>query len=95
MAAAAALRGMDVKLWARSAASAERAEQQLDDEWSRAGDSAAAARVAVVGDLGDLRDATVVVEAVREDEFVKREVFSGSGREPPGRRLSSPPRLRP
>ncbi len=76
VAAVAALRGMDEKLWARSAASAERAEQELEEEWSRAADSAAAARVAVVGDLGDLGDATVVVEAVREDEFVKREVFS-------------------
>jgi len=76
VAAAAALRGMAVKLWARSAASAQRAESQLADEWSRAEDSAAAERVVVVEHLADLSDATVIVEAVSEDEFVKREVFS-------------------
>jgi 3-hydroxybutyryl-CoA dehydrogenase len=75
VAAAAALRGLDMKLWSRSAASADRAERQLDEEWSRAGESAAGERVELVEHLADLGDATVVVEAVREDEFVKRDVF--------------------
>jgi 3-hydroxyacyl-CoA dehydrogenase len=76
VAAAAALRGITVKLWARSNPSADRARQQLDAEWSRADDGTAADRVEVVEHLADVADATVVVEAVREDELVKQDVFS-------------------
>src|SRR5215213_1478832 len=76
VAAAAALHGMTVKLWARSAASAGRAEQQLGGEWARAGDMSAAGRVEFVEHLTDLGTATVLVEAVREEEAVKHEVFS-------------------
>src|SRR4051794_26409380 len=75
VAAVAALRGMPVKLWARSAESQDRAERELDREWLRGEDSAAAGRVEIVRRLADLGDTTLVVEAVREDEYVKREVF--------------------
>src|SRR4051795_6039087 len=75
LAAVAAMHGMPVKLWARSAGSQDRAERELERQWSRGTDSAAADRVEVVRSLVDLSDSTLVVEAVREDEFVKREVF--------------------
>jgi 3-hydroxybutyryl-CoA dehydrogenase len=75
VATVAALHGMPVKLWARSAESQDRAERELERQWSRGADSAAPDRVEVVRSLIDLADATLVVEAVREDEYVKREVF--------------------
>jgi len=75
VAASAALRGMAVKLWARSAESEDRAQRRLEGEWTRAEDESAAARVELVRSLAELGDATVVVEAVREDTYVKREVF--------------------
>src|SRR5687768_15761146 len=76
LAAAAALHGMTVKLWARSSGSADRARALLEADWSRADDSSAGERVEIVEHLADLGDVTVVVEAVREEESVKREVFS-------------------
>jgi 3-hydroxyacyl-CoA dehydrogenase len=67
---------MTVKLWARSSGSADRARALLEADWSRADDSSAGERVEIVEHLADLGDVTLVVEAVREEESVKREVFS-------------------
>jgi 3-hydroxybutyryl-CoA dehydrogenase len=74
VAAAAALGGMRVTLWARSAESADRAEKMLDREGARGADGVPE-RVEVVRHLADLHEASVLVEAVAEDELVKRQVF--------------------
>ncbi|MBA2342674.1 MAG: 3-hydroxyacyl-CoA dehydrogenase family protein, partial [Thermoleophilaceae bacterium] len=61
--AAAARDASEVLLWARSDASAERAEAAVDG----------AARV--VTDLGGLRDRTIVVEAIAEEQQAKGELL--------------------
>src|SRR5437660_9027574 len=69
LAACAAICGVRVTLWGRSEESLERAGASLDDEGANAGD------VALTGDLESLAAATVLVEAVAEDEYVKHEVL--------------------
>jgi 3-hydroxybutyryl-CoA dehydrogenase len=78
LAACAALRMDDVVLWARSASSAERAMERvatLCEKLDHPEAAEAAGRVQATDAVEELRRATVVVEAVREDEFVKRQVL--------------------
>jgi 3-hydroxyacyl-CoA dehydrogenase len=75
VAAAAALRGMAVKLWARSDDAAGRATRLLEAEWERAEAGRGDRRVEIVRGLDELADAGVVVEAVREEGRVKCEVL--------------------
>jgi 3-hydroxybutyryl-CoA dehydrogenase len=79
--AATAARHGDVVLWARSDASAQRAEQSVHEVCGRLSGEVNAARVQVTTDLGRLGDATVVVEAIAEDVDAKADLY---GRLPDG-----------
>ncbi len=82
--AATGARHGDVLLWARSDASAQRAEQSVHKVCGRLQGEVNAARVKVVTDLGALGDATVVVEAIAEDAGAKAALYGtlpdGDGR---------------
>lgn len=72
LAVAAAGSGHDVKLRARSEASAEKARASIEKQCGRLDDAdAALARVTVTTDLGELADRSYVVESVAEDYDVK------------------------
>ena len=75
--AATAARHGDVVLWARSDASAERAEATVHQVCGRLSGEVNAARVRVTTDLGGLADATVVVEAIAEDLEAKTALYRG------------------
>jgi 3-hydroxybutyryl-CoA dehydrogenase len=60
-----------VLLWARSAASADRARAALDAQCERLNGEIDAGRIRIVTDLGALGEATVLVEAVVEDHGAK------------------------
>jgi 3-hydroxybutyryl-CoA dehydrogenase len=66
LAACAAASGVPVTLWARSAGSLERARESVERD---------AAEIALTNDLDSLSAATVLVEAVVEDEYVKHDVL--------------------
>ncbi len=74
--AATAARHGDVVLWARSAASADRARQSVEKVCGRLSGEVNATRVRVTTELGDLADATVVVEAIAEDLDAKRALYA-------------------
>jgi 3-hydroxybutyryl-CoA dehydrogenase len=82
--AATGARHGDVLLWARSDASAQRAEASVHKVCGRLQGEVNAARVKVVTDLGALGDATVVVEAIAEDADAKAALYGalpdGDGR---------------
>jgi 3-hydroxybutyryl-CoA dehydrogenase len=78
LAATASGRG-EVVVWARSAGSAERARAQVRGICEKLDGTADAARVRVETDLAALAEATVLVEAVCEDEAVKRTVLGDLG----------------
>jgi 3-hydroxyacyl-CoA dehydrogenase len=69
LAAAAAGAGFAVTLWARSAPSLERAREAIER------DGEAAGRITLSTDAGALGGATLLVEAVVEEELVKHEVL--------------------
>jgi 3-hydroxybutyryl-CoA dehydrogenase len=75
--AATAARHGDVVLWARSDASAERAEQSVHKVCGRLQGEVNAARVRVVTELEALGDATTVVEAIAEDLDAKTALYRG------------------
>lgn len=79
LAATAAQHG-DVLLWARSAASAERARNAVAKWCAKLSEEPIADRVTIVSDIGDLADATFLVEAVAEDHDTKAGVLSQLGR---------------
>src|SRR4051794_39569649 len=80
LAAAAAESGIGVTLWARSAASAERARESLGADVD----------VDVTGDLDALERATVAIEAVLEELDVKEETLRAlAERADPGTLLAS------
>ncbi len=82
--AATGARHGDVLLWARSDASALRAEESVHKVCGRLQGEVNAARVKVVTDLDALGDATVVVEAIAEDVDAKAALYAaipdGDGR---------------
>jgi 3-hydroxybutyryl-CoA dehydrogenase len=73
--AATAARHGEVVLWARSGGSAERARGTVDGICGRLTGAVNARQVRIETDLGALGEATVVVEAVAEDEAVKSRVL--------------------
>src|ERR671936_23121 len=75
VAASVALAGIEVRLWARSDESAARAAEAVGRELERAERSFGDRRVEVVRDLAELGTATLLIEAVAEDEYVKRQVL--------------------
>jgi 3-hydroxybutyryl-CoA dehydrogenase len=79
LAATAAVHVERVWLWARSQQSAQRAREHVAGICAKLGREDAAARVDITQSLGDLVDATIVVEAVREDESIKRDVLRRLG----------------
>jgi 3-hydroxybutyryl-CoA dehydrogenase len=78
--AATAARSGAVKLWARSAESAQRARSTLDKICGSLNDEVDSAEVQVVTDLEALGGATVLVEAVVENEEPKANVLAELGR---------------
>ena len=82
--AATGARHGDVLLWARSDASAQRAEDTVHKVCGRLQGEVNASRVRVVTDVADLADATVVVEAIAEDLDAKTALYrslpDGDGR---------------
>jgi 3-hydroxybutyryl-CoA dehydrogenase len=99
--AATGARHGDVLLWARSDASAQRAEASVHKVCGRLQGEVNAARVKVVTDLEALGDATVVVEAIAEDADAKAALYGalpdGDGRcwRPPRPRCPSSTSPRP
>src|SRR5436309_7066478 len=75
LAVSAAARGIPVLLWARSPESAGNALERIGAEGDRLEADGAAKRVTTTTNLSDLSEATLVIEAVREDEDVKRALF--------------------
>jgi 3-hydroxybutyryl-CoA dehydrogenase len=80
LAATAAQHG-DVLLWARSTTSAERARKTIAKWCEKLSERPIADRVTIVDDLGALRDATFLVEAVAEDHDTKAGVLAELGRQ--------------
>jgi 3-hydroxybutyryl-CoA dehydrogenase len=70
--AATAARQGEVLLWARSG---DKARAAVDKACGRLSGEVNAAHVKVVGDLAELEDATVVVEAIAEDVDAKAELY--------------------
>jgi 3-hydroxybutyryl-CoA dehydrogenase len=68
-----------VVLWARSDRSAGRARERVAASCEKLERPDAAARVCITEAIEDLRGSTIVVEAVREDERVKRHVLEHLG----------------
>jgi 3-hydroxybutyryl-CoA dehydrogenase len=75
LAACALERAFEVTLWARSEESAQRAGVALELEAQKRDDTEALARLSVTTDLQGLERSTLIVEAVAEDEYVKRQLF--------------------
>jgi len=78
--AATAARQGEVVLWARSGGSAQRARGTVDGICGRLTGEVNARQVRIETDLDALGEATVVVEAVAEDEAVKSRVLGDVGR---------------
>jgi 3-hydroxybutyryl-CoA dehydrogenase len=78
--AATAAQHVDVLLWARSEASAERARGAVAKWCGKLSEEPIAERVTVVSDLDGLAQATFLVEAVAEEHAVKAGVLSELGR---------------
>jgi 3-hydroxybutyryl-CoA dehydrogenase len=78
--AAAAARHGEVVLWARSSDSAQRARDSVQSICGRLSGAINARHVRVETDLGALGEATVVIEAVTEDEAIKAGVLGDLGR---------------
>ena len=76
LAASAAGRCAQVTVWARSEQSAGRARAVVASALERLENGAAPDQIEVVTDLSELAGATLAVEAVREDDAVKREVLA-------------------
>ena len=72
--AATAARHGDVLLWSRSP---DKARAGVDKACGRLSGEVNAQHVKVVGDLGELEGATIVVEAIAEDLDAKRAVYEG------------------
>lgn len=70
-------RGGHAVLWARSDASAKRAGAMVTELCRKLEHEEAIDRVRVTTELSDLGESTLAVEAVREDEQIKREVLAG------------------
>jgi 3-hydroxybutyryl-CoA dehydrogenase len=83
LAATAAQHG-DVLLWARSDRSADRARGMVAKWCGKLSEEPIADRVTIVGELGELSDATFLVEAVAEDHATKAGVLSELGRHSDG-----------
>jgi 3-hydroxyacyl-CoA dehydrogenase len=79
LAACAAGHGGEVVLWARSEASAERARRHVAGACQKLERPEAVGQVRVEGDLAALSESTIAVEAVTEEEPVKRELLSSLG----------------
>ena len=79
LAAAAASRGLDVMVWARSRESAKRARNALRRDCERLDNASAAEQVRLVPELAGLAGATLVVEAVAEQRSVKQAVLGALG----------------
>jgi 3-hydroxybutyryl-CoA dehydrogenase len=79
LAACAALRGIDVVMWARSRDSARRARSAVSRACTKNGTPEALDRLRIVPELAGLGSATLVVEAVVERPDAKAEVLSGLG----------------
>jgi 3-hydroxybutyryl-CoA dehydrogenase len=77
--AATAARHGDVVLWARSAASRDRARESVDTICGRLSGEVNAAHVTVTTDIHDLAKATYVIEAVAEDLAIKRPLLDELG----------------
>jgi 3-hydroxybutyryl-CoA dehydrogenase len=75
--AATVARHGNVMLWARTTASAERARATVDTVCGRLSGAVNARHVQITTDLGELADATVLIEAVAEDAAVKSGVLAG------------------
>ncbi len=67
-------------LWARSDASASRATKAIAKACERLGEGYEPANVTVTTDLGALRLATFLVEAITEDTALKSELLDKAGR---------------
>ena len=87
-------RGGHVLLWARSDESAQRAVTDVTELCAKLDHPEAADRVRVTSEISDLAEATLVVEAVREDAAIKGEVLRAI-REAVSPRRSSRPRPPP
>jgi 3-hydroxybutyryl-CoA dehydrogenase len=79
LAATAARRGV-VTMWARSDASAARAERSVHRVCQKLEDDAAAGRVSVTTDLGAVGDFSFAIEAIAEDLEAKRAIAAELGR---------------
>jgi 3-hydroxybutyryl-CoA dehydrogenase len=79
LAACAAARGCEVVLWARSSPSANRATEAVASTCERLGSADSAGRVRIERALEALREGSLAVEAVSEDEVLKREVLGSLG----------------
>jgi 3-hydroxybutyryl-CoA dehydrogenase len=79
IAACAAAHGLEPILWARSPASAERARAAVDRLCRKLDRPEAAARVSTTGELPELGISTLVIEAVSEQERVKRRLLGSLG----------------
>lgn len=77
--AATAARHGEVVLWARSAASRDRARETVDTVCGRLSGEVNAAHVTVTTDIHDLAAATYVIEAVAEDIHIKRALLDELG----------------
>jgi 3-hydroxybutyryl-CoA dehydrogenase len=75
LAATAAVALEHVLVWARSAGAAERARESVASICAKLDRTDAAERVVVTERIAALGEATLVVEAVREDDHVKRDVL--------------------
>src|SRR5919108_4572656 len=74
LASCALARGFEVTILARSDESAGRATAALEMDAEKRDERGALERLCVTTALQELRRSTVVVEAVTEDEYVKRQV---------------------
>jgi 3-hydroxybutyryl-CoA dehydrogenase len=79
IAACAALHGLEVLLWARSPRSAERARESVHSLCAKLDCSDAAGRVRTTEELPELALSTLVIEAVSEQERVKRKLLGSIG----------------
>jgi 3-hydroxybutyryl-CoA dehydrogenase len=79
LAACVALRGERLVLWARSPASAGRAWSSIEEQCERSGRAAAIQLVRVTHELSELRQASMVVEAIVESEPAKEALLRSLG----------------
>jgi 3-hydroxybutyryl-CoA dehydrogenase len=78
----------DVRLWARSDASAWRAEEQAQSTAAKV-DGGSAERIRVTTDLADLEECDLVIEAIAEDVEAKAELLASLGEASPHADLAS------